>query len=245
MVGFLVIILLLAMNMWPPKFLGTIFMPIAGPLWRIQDGLQDTGRGVYAFFTEKPTLLHQIELLRRENEGLRIQLLIANEQARENEMLLKLGGRTSEETYTIAAVLSRPPVSAYDTIIIDVGSSNGVEKGDIVAVGGGVTIGLVSDVAVHRSTVTLFSTPGHETQVLIGENRIAVPARGLGGGNFEIRVPKDELVEKGDSVLLPGINPKIFGVVQQIVTTTSDPFVIVYLTLPVNLYLLRFVSVLK
>ena len=39
---------------------------------------------------------------------------------------------------------------------------------------------------------------------------------GRGGGNFEMIIPRDLTVSKGDQVVLPGISPYVVGIVETI-----------------------------
>ncbi len=239
------IVALVVLNAYPPLFLQRLFMPLAEPFWAFHDRASAAATAVYAFFTDKTALTDEINNLSAENETLRVQLSIANEAAAENQALLKLGGRDPKQAYVTAAVLSRPPITAYDTLLIDAGTVEGVTQGSLVTADGGVVIGDIAEVSAHGATVSLLSSPGRETNVLIGTNKIPVPARGNGGGNFEARVPKDQPVAVGDPVVAPGINPLMFGVVGAVTTEPSDPFSLVDFTLPINQNTIRFVSVLK
>ncbi|MGH7249772.1 MAG: hypothetical protein ACREGC_02255, partial [Minisyncoccia bacterium] len=68
---------------------------------------------------------------------------------------------------------------------------------------------------------------------------------GRGGGNFEMTLPKDVTLQKGDPVVLPGINPYVLAVTQSIISDPRDPFTKALLTSPVNIQELKFVQVVK
>jgi len=66
---------------------------------------------------------------------------------------------------------------------------------------------------------------------------------GRGGGNFEMIVPRDFTIVKGDVALLPGIFPYVLGVVEIIISDPRDPFIKALLVSPVNIQELKFVEV--
>jgi hypothetical protein len=68
---------------------------------------------------------------------------------------------------------------------------------------------------------------------------------GRGGGNFEMTLPRDFILEKGTNVHLPGINSFILGVSETIISDPRDPFIKALLVSPVNIQELKFVEVEK
>ncbi len=110
---------------------------------------------------------------------------------------------------------------------------------------GDVPIGRVSDVYQSSSKVVLFSNSGERTQVVVGDKNVFMAVVGRGGGNFEMVVPKEKTLMKGDQVLLPGINSYVVGIVETIISDPRDPFVKALLVSPVNIQELKFVEVVK
>lgn len=161
----------------------------------------------------------------------------------ENRNLKALLGRQVYHETVLAAVLARPAVTPYDTLIIDAGAGL-VEVGDRVVVEGSIVIGTISAVHERTAQVLLFSAPGVETQVQIGPERIPVTARGQGAGSFVAEFPRDAHVEDGYSVVLPGINPFVFATVESTEAAASDPFITVRFKNPLNIQALQWVQVL-
>jgi hypothetical protein len=56
-------------------------------------------------------------------------------------------------------------------------------------------------------------------------------------------MPKDLTMQKGDQVVLPGINPYVLAIAQTIISDPRDPFNKMLLTSPVNIQELKFVEV--
>src|SRR3989344_2911741 len=152
--------------------------------------------------------------LQNENEDLRLRLgemeaKIANWSilSDENIKLKEILGRSENRKLILAAILAKPDRSPYDTLIIDAGSKIGIEAGSIVFAHGDVPVGRVSDVYSDSSKVILFSNPGEKTEILISGKDIFMPIVGRGGGNFEMTLPRDFVLEKGTEVQLPGLAP--------------------------------------
>lgn len=145
----------------------------------------------------------------------------------------------------LGAVLARPNVSPYDTFVIDIGKSSGIQKDDNVFVQGNVFIGKIDEVNKNTSTVILFSSPGQITQVSIGLQNISANAKGRGGGNFIVELPRGTEVEKGDIVTMLGIDIKLFAVVEEIESNPSDPFITILFKNPINMNDVKWVQVVK
>ncbi len=163
--------------------------------------------------------------------------------ARENAKLKEMFGRTDTRSLTLAAVLSKPNRSPYDTLLIDVGSSMGITPNQLVLAYENIPIGTIAEVYENTSLVRLFSSPGQTLLVDIGSTTIQGTAVGVGGGNFRIALPKDAAVAEGDNVSLPGISPNVIGTIHTIVRSEADTFAQILFNSPVNIYQLTRVFV--
>jgi len=65
----------------------------------------------------------------------------------------------------------------------------------------------------------------------------------LGGGNFEVKLPRGVDIREGDVISFPAINTQIVGVVEKIKVKAADPFQTILFKSPVNIYELRFVEI--
>ena len=161
----------------------------------------------------------------------------------ERRKLVALLGREPDETALAAAVLVRPNLSPYDTLVIDAGAAQGIEAGARVFAAPDVPLGVIGRVFSKTAVVELFSTPGARTAVRIGTQGLQVEAEGQGGGNFVARVPQGVEILPGESVILPGISPELFAIVEQVTAEPSDPYQLVRFKNPVNLYELSYVLI--
>ena len=143
----------------------------------------------------------------------------------------------------LSAILNKPNQSIYDTLVIDAGAKEGIKTGDTVFALGNVPIGQVDIVYDNSSKVILFSNAGETTEGVVSGKNVFMQLIGRGGGNFEMIMPKDFTMQKGDQVVLPGINPYVLAIAQTIISDPRDPFNKMLLTSPVNIQELKFVEV--
>lgn len=218
---------------------GGIFRPVLV----LGNSLGNKFKNLGAYFNFKNSLS-------AENENLKSQILEseadrANYTAvvAENISLKEMLGRKNEKTPMIlSAILAKPNQSPYDTIVIDVGVKQGIEIGAKVFAWGDIPIGRVETVNENSSKVVLFSNPGEKTQAVLPKD-IFLELIGRGGGNFEMILPRDLVLQKGEQVTLPGIHPYTLAVVETIISDPRDPFTKALLRSPVNIQNLKFVEV--
>lgn len=195
-----------------------------------------------------------------ENENLKSQILESqndranyNSVVAENINLKEILGRKSEKAgMVLAAILSKTNQNIYDTFIIDAGIKEGIKTGDKVFARGNVPIGRVDLVYDDSSKIVLFSNPGERIQVVVsvGNNLssgvgkdVFLELIGRGGGNFEMILPRDFVLQKGDQAIMPGINPYVLATAETIISDPRDPFTKALLRSPVNIWEIKFVEV--
>ncbi|OGG73022.1 hypothetical protein A3A38_00950 [Candidatus Kaiserbacteria bacterium RIFCSPLOWO2_01_FULL_53_17] len=159
----------------------------------------------------------------------------------ENAALREMANLAANDPGIAASVLSSLWSSPYGTFSIGVGSEEGVDEGSVVLTPGGFVLGIVTDVAAHTSLVEALFAPGNEVELTT--NDIAFTAEGQGGGNARARVPRDAAVEARAVVLVPELASRPAGVVGAVESASSSAFTSVYIHLPVNVSVLRYVYV--
>jgi len=164
------------------------------------------------------------------------------EQSRENR-LLELVGRKQEPKIVIAAVLTYPPQTPYDIIIIDAGSNDSVTVGSEVSLPEGPLLGKVTEVFSKSAKVKLFSSSGEETATILERNDVPVILVGSGGGNFRISLPRDIEVEIGDMILSADVSSRLLAIVADIDVKPTDALKEVIANSPTNIFSLRYVFV--
>src|SRR3989344_1907594 len=98
---------------------------------------------------------------------------ILKEQTQEN-ILLELVGRKQKANMVVASVLTRPPQTPYDVIVIDAGLNESITIGSEVSLPEGPILGVVSEVFSKSAKVKLFSASGEETNAVLERNNVPV-----------------------------------------------------------------------
>jgi cell shape-determining protein MreC len=208
--------------------------------------------GVQGFFGDYAYLFSSKKSLALENVRLKDALdLVAMEGysrealRKENEDLKLVLGRDTQRSLLLARVLSSVGVMPYDTLVIDVGSKDGVVVGTQVYTDGDFIVGEVTETFLYSAIVTLYSSSGNELRVFIGATSTPSIAYGMGGGNFRSVLPKGIDVKEGDLVEIPDIAPSYLGVVEAVVRSEQSSLQEVYFQWPNNITALRYVYLLE
>jgi cell shape-determining protein MreC len=239
-----ILLLCTILNIWKPNFFTPAILAVGEPVFNARTGILGSINNAWQFVHSKNTLVHENELLKD-----KVALYDALMQERDyykdlNAELAHLRTITADSA-VIARILSKPGFSPYDTIIINMGEDNGITVGDKVMAGGASILGEISETFSKTSTVTLYSTPERETVVLIGPKAIQAVAKGKGGGNFEIKLPKNTEVQVGDSVSIASTSANVLGKVQYIHDSPADSFEWALFKNSADVMNLRFVTVQK
>lgn len=228
-----IIIILIILNLFVPQFLPYIFSKIAYPFWTINSNTKIINTVIPQELTDA-TILE----LRKENNDLKE---ILNRRVSSNSV--------------VAYILKKPPFSAYDSLIIDIGIKNGISIGDKVYAMGNIIIGEISEVNDVTSKVKLYSSYGEKYDIFIGINKnndvssttkqknIQATATGRGGGSFEIIVPRDVKVEENDIVTIPSLTNSVFGIVKKIIADPARAYSTILFSQPINIYEQKWVEV--
>ncbi len=217
-----------------------------GSIWSTEANVEKNSASVFSVFKNKSKLLDENILLKKELNKAELKLLSKNILLEENKSLKEILGRVdSNDDLLLSVVLSRPSASPYDTIVIDVGSTDGVSAGDTVLAVGGIAIGEIAKVLKRTSVVELFSSAGKITTVLLGENNLSVEIKGLGGQNFEVYLPRDNGISEGDFAIASNISLIPVAIVGYIEKSPNSPAEKILLKSPININELKFIQVLS
>lgn len=203
-------------------------------------GAADT---VYNTLLPKRTLVSKITELQTSLEGYDAQITTAKLLAQENDALKAELGRNGSIKGTLAHVVTLPNRSIYDTFVIDAGTDAHIAVGQTVYGFGSIALGMISDTAVDHATVSLFSTSGRETSGNVGSGNVAVTLIGRGGGEYEVRLPRDLAFTVGDLVSYQSVHTAVLAEIERIVTDPRDPFQRLIAKTPINLQALKWVIV--
>lgn len=228
-----------------PGLMAQPLLAVSEPLFQGGNRASVGASNVLEFFRFKSSLVAENRELREKMAEAQIQLLALESLRQENESLKHMFGRGEKQNPLLAAVLRKPPLFPYDSLLLDVGEDRGVKKGDKVVAKLTVVIGEVEEVYGTTAKVLLYSAPGMATSALVGSASVPVEALGKGGGNFEARLPRDVPIAVGDSVVLPGLDKHLLGVIATIDARSSDAFQTLSWNTPQNVFELDRVEVLR
>lgn len=225
-----------------PAFFTRPLTSMAYPIWSIHRTVSSYLADSRIIFQSKKELAAENRALQRNAEFLTLRDVELELLKDENARLQELLNRRLSDTSVVGKVLVRPPVSPYDTFVIDVGSDTGIAKGDLV-VAEDVIIGSIVRVQGRTSLVQLFSAPGVTIMVSVGPENIPAEAIGKGLGNLSARLPRDLTVKEGDFVTIPSLGVRVFAVVQELRVSPTDPFQSLLFRVPINIFTLDFVEI--
>jgi len=242
LVVLVLLVVFIVLYSFAPAFFAEPLIIAAHTVWNVRDAFSPLFSGTQGFLRLKKQLAAENAALKKENKRLVLRdaqlRLLSAEYARLSELL----GRRSDASFVTGRVLVRPPVSLYDTLVIDVGEGDGVEEGDFV-LGEELVIGTVVRTQNNTSLVQLFSASGVRIQVQVGSEHIPVEAVGKGSGNFSARLPRDATINRGDFVTIPELGARLFSTVEEIRTEATDPFQTLLFRIPLSISTLDFVEV--
>ena len=209
-------------------------------------------RAFFAEYLTGPTDARYVSLSRSEIEQrlrvaedeltrVKYQSVLYEMVVEENKNLREVRDVESISTQVTARVLTRPPRTHYDTLIVGVGSATGITVHDL-AVWNGVLLGEVISVTGSSATVELYSTPGSEHDVMLGTPSAVAIARGLGGGAFEVLIPQGVAVSAGDVVRATTDDTLLLGRVVSVSGSATDATKTVHVAVPVSMNEIDFIS---
>lgn len=238
---FLVVSTLL--TIYAPAPVGGALRVVGLPFWHVKNFFAERNSNVYGFFRTKNSLISENDNLRGELGSLREKLIAYDALSSEHSKLLGEFGRSTTTRRVLATVLSRPPQSPYDVLILDIGSRDTVSVGDIIYGSGGIAMGVVSETSGRTSKADLFSKTGLETQAIVERTGLAITLRGLGGGSFEVQVPQEADIMENDTVIMPALETIMIGQVVEVESVVTSAFKRVLIQAPINISYVRFVFV--
>ncbi len=244
-VGFFLLIAYL-FSLGQSAFLNIPLTFVSKPLIILKNKSLDYGEEIFSFFITRKQLNEENNLLKDELFKNKLFIINQNLLLKENIELKKMLGRTNLDSKSILAnVILKPGLSAYNSLLLDIGSHQGIKKGDKVLVEGFVIVGEIDESYFKTSKVKLYSFPREQIEVAVGFNKILTIAEAVGDGVFVIKLPQGTGIKKGDVVTLPEEDLRILGLVEQIIINPEDPFETILFKSPVNFFELRWVQVIQ
>lgn len=223
--GALLIILVISVFGRGPifSFMGRLSHFIGIPIWSISNSIRDSEEYLTELAKPKSVIVSDLLTLRGKMKGYENEQAIIEALKIENRNIKAELNRKTNESTVLARVLSRPPFQIYDTLIIDVGSRDGMTVGSLAFASNNYMLGIITRVYENTSVVTLSSSPKETHQVMIAgynnednssssmEHNIVFT--GIGGGGFHAQIPKHLNITKNTPMVLSSIETEVIGVI--------------------------------
>jgi cell shape-determining protein MreC len=163
------------------------------------------------YFVTKNSLLLEIEILREEiqNQKEIILSLHTEEKLNYNSSTTKV----SDTNIISANKIFKDFTSMYDTIILDKGFIDGIEKGDEVFLYPDLAIGQIESINRNTSILKLYSKSKNKVEGIVksGEKDIIIDIYGMGSGDFYAEIPESINISTGTIVYLSSNKNKTLG----------------------------------
>lgn len=225
-----------------PSFISAVSAVVFYPVHATNKWLNESADFVPELFRDRKDLVAEIEKLESDLLAAHRFDLTEKRLFLENNRLRQLMG-AEESARIAAAVIARPNELPYDLLQIDRGSRHGIEVGAPVFVGEDVVVGLVVHTAEEYSFVELFTTSDFEASAFVLGPDVVANLEGLGGGVARVRVPQGLPLRIGDLVVLPSIEPGVFGRITYIENEPTQPEQLGYITPDLAISSMHLVSV--
>jgi cell shape-determining protein MreC len=144
---------------------------------------------------------------------------------------------------SVALVLSRPPQTPYDSILLDRGERDGVVVGQHIFASGSIILGSIDRVMATTARGVLYSAPDNEVTGYHHPSQSTVILQGRGGGGFEFQAPRQMVVTVGDVIIDQVQSDVIIAVIEKVVSDPRDPAQTVYARVPISLSGIRYVQI--
>jgi cell shape-determining protein MreC len=236
-------VLLLGLGWFFDGSVRTVFYYVSKPVWVVGESVAKPFVKISDFFSYKNNLINEKKQLEEELSVLKMKEVDYDILFAENQNLKNLLSREVSRDRTLARVLSKPPRSPYDTLVIDIGSENGITLGDRVYLSDNIIIGLVKNITPKTSLVELFSSSGQQVEAVSQRTGASFTLVGTGGANMELEVPKDTDIVWGDMFIYPAISPYVMAQVNYIDDSSQSSFKTIYLKTLGNVFEAKWVFV--
>ncbi len=207
---------------------------VSKPLWAVEAMVAKPFVGTWDYFAFKSYLISKNLDLENQVTSLQLKQVDYDTILKENQ---DLKNQTADHHPRITSrILSKPPQSPYDTLVVDAGSDVGVAVGDTVYLSDTIIVGMVTSITSHTSLISLFSASGQKQQSTNSRTGALFDLVGKGGANFQVEVPKDTDITVGDTFLFPNKSASVLATAYYIDTDSQSSFKTIYLHSPGNVF---------
>jgi len=220
----------------------------ASVLLRIKTAIDNGTSFLNVLVSNKETLIQENNALRRQLTTVELYALTNKALVMENRSLRNLrttvkDGETADTI--IEHIISSVGLFPSGTLLISRDKGNKYTIGSYVVQRQNIVLGTVTEVHTHTAVVQLTSSPGAETDVIIGEaeRKVRATVKGTGNGNMVATIDRSVDIRIDDPVVLYNNGGMLVGYVGAIDKKPIDALQKVYIRTPLNISTIQFVIV--
>jgi cell shape-determining protein MreC len=245
-------------------FFRSSFFSVMTSWWRGESNVIQAAGVATSWFGDKAELSQKIETLEQKNADLTAQLamyrakniayddLVGELKETEVEIItttVEIASTTGSSTQVtttapvipdikvdglLSKIVRRPPFTIFDTYVVDKGTRDGVNVGDL-AYAHGVPVGTVKSVTATNAVVSLYSSPDEKILVTFGTTSLQYEAYGIGNGALKSDVPRDAEIAEGIEVTAGDREVSVLGIVVAIDKESNATNKTVFISLPFDI----------
>jgi len=225
-----------------PRVMSAVVATLWYPIDSVRVWIHTAESALPVYLRDRMELSEELTTLRQQVATQGASPATMDRLQKENQELRELLGAVPGERQLVR-VIARPNTLPYDMLLIDKGSVHGIVNQAPVYLGQDQVIGYISAVRTNTALVTLVTSPDFSaTAYVIGPDIFTV-TEGMGGGVMRVQVPQGINLQVDDTVVLPAIDSGVYGRIFAVETSPTQPEKFGYVSPPVALQSLRYVSV--
>ncbi len=245
------IIILTISHNYPQDNVRSVFLNLLYPFQKLTNSAYKSGVNLKEAILSVKEMCSREDILEREIESLSIEIRLLRSLRAENKKLRKLLEIKNKYNYQIifAEIIAGDITGLYDSVIIDKGEKDNIEKNMPVMTARGI-VGITQNVGAYSTRVITILNPNCKAGVSVGKNSVRGVMQGKGNYCIIKYISVEENIEVGNRVYTSeggGIYPEGIkvGKVFRIDKNPHDIFQLVYVLPYVNIQNLDRVAVIK
>ncbi len=167
---------------------------------------------VYSYFSSRNSLLEKNKTLSLTIERLENQLADKDAHLKESIMLHE-SGTVHEESTLVMYPIMQDVTHVYSNIILSKGFRDGIVEHGLVYIRGRQAVCSITEVYNRTSLCTLFSASNQKVEGVTASSSLTLYLQGAGGGSYIAEVPRDSIIEIGDTIYLKSNQTMILGTI--------------------------------
>ncbi len=233
-------IVLIVANYFLGTYIKMLLYTIKKPQTSVYQSINASYLNISNIFTNKNTLISENKDLKMQVETLKDSIKSLKETESRYMDIMEIS--STSPSYLYKEIVNKPPFSPFDILTI---KSNEQLPLKSLVFHKDILIGQISKIEKNIFEVSMFSSPKLENSFYIERTSNPISVFGKGSGNFYAKVPKDFDIEIGD-ILVDNLSSR--HKMAKVLSIDIDPnisFKDVYLKIPISLYEMSFVNILK